>query len=73
MAENNGSATGTAKKSFFKGMKSEFKKITWPGKSTLIRETIAVVVYSVLLGGFIALVDLAIKYGISAIGIPGID
>ncbi len=73
MAENNGSAVGTAKKGFFKGLKSEFKKISWPGKSTLVKETVAVVVYSVILGGFIALIDLAIKYGISAIGIPGID
>ncbi|MCR4720674.1 MAG: preprotein translocase subunit SecE [Lachnospiraceae bacterium] len=71
MAENNGSAVGTAKKGFFKGIKSEFKKISWPGKSTLIKETTAVVVYSVILGGFIALVDLLIKYGISALGLLG--
>ena len=69
MAENNGSAVGTAKKGFFKGVKSEFKKISWPGRKTLIKETVAVVVYSVILGGFIALIDLAIKYGINVIGL----
>ena len=69
MAENNNGANVTVKKSFFKSVKSEFKKISWPGKTTLIKETVAVVVYSVILGGFIALIDLAIKYGINLIGL----
>ena len=36
------------KKSFFKGLKSEFKKIVWPDKKTLTKETTAVVVISVI-------------------------
>lgn len=69
MAENTGAANKPAKKSFFKGVKSEFKKITWPGKKLLAKETAAVVIISVIMGAFIALVDLAIKYGIDVLGI----
>jgi len=69
MAENMSEASKPAKRSFFKSLKSEFNKITWPGKKTLVKETIAVVVYSVILAAFIALVDLALKYGINALGI----
>ena len=33
----------TQKKSWFKGVKAEFKKIIWPDKKTLAKETVAVV------------------------------
>lgn len=36
------------KKSWFKGMKAEFKKITWANKETLSKQTLAVVVVTVL-------------------------
>ncbi len=51
------------KKSFFKGLKSEFKKIVWPDKKTLTKETTAVVVISVILGIIISIIDLVIKFG----------
>ena len=35
------------KKSWFKGLKAEFKKIIWPDKKTLAKETSAVVAASV--------------------------
>ena len=57
----------TQKKSWFKGVKSEFKKIIWPDKKTLVKETVAVIVCSVLLGGIIAIVDALIQYGIDFI------
>ena len=61
-------AEATKKKgSFFKGVKSEFKKIVWPDKPTLARESAAVVVISVVLGAIIALVDAAIKFGLDKI------
>lgn len=53
----------TQKKSFFKGVKSEFKKIIWPTKDTLIKESTAVVVISVILGIIIAIVDVGVKFG----------
>ena len=57
----------TKKKSWFKGLKAEFKKIIWPDKKTLVKETVAVIVCSVLLGGIIAIVDALIQYGIDFI------
>lgn len=53
----------TQKKSFFKGVKSEFKKIIWPTKENLAKETIQVVVVSVILGVLIAIIDVGVKFG----------
>lgn len=55
------------KKSWFKGLKAEFSKIIWPDKETLVKESTAVVVISIVLGLLIALVDMVIKAGINVI------
>ena len=55
------------KESFFAGVKKEFKKIVWPDKVTVAKESAAVVVISVILGAIIALVDAAIKFGLDKI------
>ena len=55
------------KKDFIKGLKSEFKKIIWPDKETLTKESIAVVLTSIVLGVVIALLDLIIKFGLNII------
>ena len=55
------------KPSFFKQCKAEFKKIIWPDKKKVARQTVAVVVVSAILGGFIALVDLVVKTGLGLI------
>ncbi len=52
------------KPSFFKGVKTEFKKITWPDKGSLTRQTVAVVVITALISVLIALMDFVIKYGV---------
>ncbi len=52
------------KKSWFKGLKAEFKKVVWPDKNTLAKQTTAVVSVSVLLGALIAVIDAVLKYGI---------
>ncbi len=57
----------TQKKSFFKGVKAEFKKIIWPDKKTLTKQTTVVVIVSVLLGALISIVDAILKYGIDLI------
>ena len=56
-----------AKKSWFKVLKAEFKKIIWPDKKTLAKQTAAVTVCSVVLGLIIAIVDAIIQYGIDFI------
>ena len=57
-------ADKTQKPSFFKGLKSEFKKIIWPDKASIARQTTAVVIISVALGVVIKLLDMIITTGI---------
>ncbi len=54
----------TQKKSWFKGLNSEFKRIIWPDKMTLAKQTTAVVCVSVLLGVIIAVVDFLVQNGV---------
>ena len=54
----------TQKKSWFKGLKAEFKKIIWPNKQSLARQTVAVIATSVVLGLLIALMDYVIGFGV---------
>ena len=51
-----GENTKTQKKSWFKGLKTEFRKIVWPDKNTLAKQTTAVVAVSVVLGALISVV-----------------
>ena len=53
------------KKSWFKGLKAEFKKIIWPDKKTLAKQTVAVIVCSVVLGAIIAVIDALVQHGIN--------
>ena len=54
----------TSKPSFFKGLKSEYKKIIWPDKNDVLKQSIAVVCISVVLGAIIAVLDFVIQYGV---------
>lgn len=54
----------TQKKSWFKGLKAEFKKIIWPDKMTLAKQTVAVVSVSVILGAIIAVIDFLVQNGV---------
>lgn len=54
----------THKTPFFKGIKAEFKKIIWPDKTTLAKQTAAVVSVSVIIGAIITIIDILVKYGI---------
>ena len=49
------------KESWFTGLSAEFKKIIWPEKQSLVRQTTAVIAVSVVLGLIIALLDFAIQ------------
>ncbi|WMC93852.1 preprotein translocase subunit SecE [Kineothrix sp. MB12-C1] len=52
------------KTDFFKGVKTEFKKITWPDKDSLLKQSVAVVCISVIAGTIIAIIDFILQYGI---------
>lgn len=54
----------TQKKSWFKGLSREFKKIIWPDKMEVAKQTAAVVSVSVILGLIIAIVDFIAQYGV---------
>lgn len=53
-----------AKPSFFKGVKTEFKKISWPDRESVIKQSVAVVCISVVLGAIIAIFDFIMQYGV---------
>ena len=63
MAENNNAVTEKSK-GWFKGLKSEFKKIVWESKESVTKQTIAVVLISLVLGILITLIDTALQFGI---------
>ena len=52
------------KKSWFKGLKAEFRKIIWPDKETLAKQTAAVVSVYVVLGAIIAVIDFLVQNGV---------
>ena len=58
------SKTEAKKPGKIKGLKAEFKKIIWPDKKTLAKQTTAVVAVSVVLGALIAVIDVILRYGI---------
>lgn len=45
-------------------LKSEYNRIIWPDKDSLIKRTIAVFASSVSLGVLIAVVDMIVKFGL---------
>ncbi len=53
------------KTNWFKGLKAEFKKIIWPDKKTLLKQTVAVVICSVIIGLLISLIDSMLSGGIA--------
>ncbi|MBQ6035840.1 MAG: preprotein translocase subunit SecE [Lachnospiraceae bacterium] len=55
MADNAGKKKFLA--NFFKSLKAEWKKISWPNTSQIVKQTGAVVVISAILCGFIRLID----------------
>ena len=52
------------KTSWFAGLKAEFRKIIWPDRKSLVRQTIAVIAVSVVVGLIIAGLDWVINQGV---------
>ena len=70
MADTNNNAVENAAKksgSWFKGLKAEYKKIIWPGKDEITKQTVAVVLVSLVVGVIIAVLDMGLQYGIDFI------
>ncbi len=60
----NAKSEAAPKKSWFKGLKAEFKKVIWPDKESVAKQTIAVVIVSVVLCVIIAFLDAVIGLGL---------
>ena len=54
----------TRKTGWFKGLKAEFKKIIWPDKASLVKQTAVVLVVAIVLGVIIAMLDMVLQFGI---------
>ncbi|MBQ6679367.1 MAG: preprotein translocase subunit SecE [Lachnospiraceae bacterium] len=68
MAEKNAAKKKNSKiASFFKGLKSEIKKIAWPNRETTLKQTAAVVIISLILCGFIRLIDVLAQLAVGAV------
>jgi len=52
------------KRSWFQGLKVEAKKITWPDKKRVARETTAVVVSAIILALVTLGVDMGLEFGL---------
>ena len=59
-----GQTEKTPKTSWFYGLKQEFRKISWTDRKSVVKQTIAVVSVSVVVGLIIALLDWMIQYGV---------
>ena len=61
---NSSSEEKTSKPKFFDGVKAEFKKVTWPDRELLLKQSAAVVGISIVLGGIIAVLDMFLQYAV---------
>ena len=58
-------AEGTSRiTKFWTGVKAEFKKITWPNKDALLKQSVAVVIISAVIGAIITILDFGLQYGV---------
>ena len=50
--------------SWYKGLKGQFKSITWPNRQTAIKQSTAVVAITFILGVVITVIDVIIRFGL---------
>jgi preprotein translocase subunit SecE len=60
-------STQKTKKSWFKGLRAEFRKVVWPDRPSIVKRTVAVIVVSVILGIIITMVDGVIQRGLDIV------
>lgn len=65
MQEKGKSSAKGQKKSWFQGLQSEFRKIIWTDRDTLIKQTIVVLITSIVLCVIISVMDAGILEGIN--------
>lgn len=65
MEEMNNSQKQSKLREFFEGVAGEFKKVVWPSKTDMVKQTISVAAVSIVLGLLIALIDIIVQYGVN--------
>lgn len=55
------------KRSFFTELKAEFRKIVWPDKKLLSKQSVAVIISAIIIGVIIALIDWLMQVGLTFI------
>lgn len=63
----NENESASLKRSFFTELKGEFRKIVWPDKKLLSKQSVAVIVVAIVIGCIIAGIDWLMQIGISFI------
>ena len=61
---NSSTEEKTSQPKFVDGVKAEFKKVTWPDRELLLKQSAAVVGISIVLGGIIAVLDMILQYAV---------
>ena len=64
MAKENETAL---KRSFFTELKGEFRKIVWPDRKLLGKQSVAVIIAAIVIGCIIAAIDWMMQIGLSFI------
>ncbi len=54
-------------KSFYKDLRNELSKVSWPDKKLVTRATFSVIIFSLLFGIYLWIVDLLITKGLGII------
>jgi preprotein translocase subunit SecE len=54
-------------KSWWAGLKAEFSKIIWPTKATIVKQTIVVVIITIIVGFLISIIDNIVQFGLDKI------
>ena len=57
----------TAMAKWFRGMKSELKKVVWPSRTQVLNNTVVVIVVSIIFAVIIGLIDYLAYEGITAL------
>lgn len=57
--------TDAPKGNFWKSVKTEFNKIIWPNKEDLLKQSVAVLCVSIVMGLIITFLDTLIQFGIN--------
>ncbi|MBO5030331.1 MAG: preprotein translocase subunit SecE [Lachnospiraceae bacterium] len=56
---------GAKKDSFWKSVKTEFNKLSWPDRKDTVKQSVAVLCVSVVVGLVITFLDTLIQFGIN--------